>query len=129
MPGALSAAFSKLATPITGQINPVAGTSVSAVIGAGKFANGAVTGAFSYVFNYLSHSPAAKGYLDQLRAGSPLAAQMLDALAADKSVTYRFDIERLPESAGGGTVRTGTGKVPVKVLDIVPLKSPPPTGS
>lgn len=60
--GALSAAFSKLATAITGQINPVAGTVVSAVIGGtaaelggGKFANGAVTGAFGYLFNQLAH--------------------------------------------------------------------------
>lgn len=64
-PGALSAVFSKLATPITGQINAVAGTVVSAVIGGtaaelggGKFANGAVTGAFGYLFNCLSHPDA-----------------------------------------------------------------------
>jgi hypothetical protein len=57
-PSALSAAFSKLATPLTGQMNAVVGTFASAIIGGtaaklggGKFANGAMTGAFSYVFN------------------------------------------------------------------------------
>jgi len=62
-PGALSAAFSKAATPWTGQIrDPLAGTMVSAVIGGtaselggGKFANGASTAAFGYLFNWLAH--------------------------------------------------------------------------
>jgi RHS repeat-associated protein len=68
-PGALSAAFSKLVTPVTGPLatgadggkdlsGVVVGTVVSAVVGGtaaelggGKFANGAVTGAFGYLFN------------------------------------------------------------------------------
>ena len=57
-PGALSAAFSKLATPLTGGLNPAVGVVASAVIGGtasalggGKFANGAQTAAFSYLFN------------------------------------------------------------------------------
>jgi hypothetical protein len=57
-PSALSSAFSKLATPFTGGLHPIPGAFVSAIIGGtaselggGKFANGAMTGAFSYLFN------------------------------------------------------------------------------
>lgn len=67
-PGALSAAFSKIATPYTGQIkDPYLGTLVSAVVGGtgsvlggGKFANGAKSGAFSYIFNHLAPKPNGK---------------------------------------------------------------------
>ena len=74
--GALSAAFSKAATFLPGMegINAAAergditariqGTVISAVVGGtasvlggGKFANGAQTGAFSYLFNQLGSSP------------------------------------------------------------------------
>lgn len=73
-PGALSAAFSKLATPVTGPLavdadggknlsGVIVGTVVSAVVGGtaaelggGKFANGAVTGAFGYLFNQVATS-------------------------------------------------------------------------
>ncbi|MBC3873841.1 RHS repeat domain-containing protein [Undibacterium flavidum] len=64
-PGALSAAFSKAMTPVTGPMtdsNPVGGVIISAiaggtgsVLGGGKFANGAQTGAFSYLLNCLAH--------------------------------------------------------------------------
>jgi RHS repeat-associated protein len=114
-PGALSAAFSKAMTPVTGPLgrsDPIAGALASAIVGGtaaelggGKFANGAVTGAFGYIFNRLAHSSTAKAYVEQLRATSPLAADMFDALAADKSTMYYFDAGPLPESSGGGTVR------------------------
>jgi hypothetical protein len=111
--GAAAAAFGKIATGLSEGLNSipaqfavttVVGGTVS-VIGGGKFANGAAQAGFGYLFNHLAHSSGAKGYLDQLRASSPLAAQMLDALAADKSTTYYFDVGPLPESDGGGTVR------------------------
>ncbi len=63
-PGALSAAFSKMVTPITGPIGKndmVSGTVISAVVGGtasvlggGKFSNGAVTASFSYIYNQCS---------------------------------------------------------------------------
>ena len=61
-PGALSAAFSHMALPITKGLDPFSGTVVSAVIGGtaselggGKFANGARTAAMGYLFNYCAH--------------------------------------------------------------------------
>jgi RHS repeat-associated protein len=63
-PGALSAAVSKGlgVGDVTKSMNFVAGAAVSAVaggtvsvLGGGKFANGAQTGAFSYLFNFLAH--------------------------------------------------------------------------
>ncbi len=61
-PGAMSAAFSKAAVPMTGKMDPVLGTAISAVIGGtasvlggGKFANGAVTAAYGYLFNQVAH--------------------------------------------------------------------------
>jgi hypothetical protein len=64
-PGALSAAASKalVVTGVTDTKDIVSGTIVSAVtggtvsvLGGGKFANGAQTGAFSYLFNYCAHA-------------------------------------------------------------------------
>jgi len=61
-PGALSAAFSELATVNGWQASGYGGVITSAVIGGtasvlggGKFANGARTSAFGYLFNYISH--------------------------------------------------------------------------
>ena len=63
--GALSAAFSKAFAPATNELSngdPLIGAGISAaiggagsVLGGGKFANGAATGAFSYLFNCWSH--------------------------------------------------------------------------
>lgn len=67
-PGALSAAFSKAVTPLTGPMgesgqfsDQAQGALVSAavggtasVLGGGKFSNGAMTGAYSYLFNALA---------------------------------------------------------------------------
>jgi hypothetical protein len=60
--GALSAGFSAAATPFVSSFGVVGGTVASAVIGGtasvmggGKFANGAQTGAFGYLFNYCAH--------------------------------------------------------------------------
>lgn len=61
--GALSAAFSKAALPMTaglkdGVARTLAHTVIggtASVLGGGKFANGAQTGAFSYLFNHCSH--------------------------------------------------------------------------
>lgn len=112
--GALAGGFSAAATnfapnfaqdKIYGGVYAAVTGGIGSVLGGGKFANGAVTGTWGYLFNYLRHSPGAKGYLDELRASSPSAAQMLDALEADKSTTYYFDVGPLPESTGGGTVR------------------------
>jgi RHS repeat-associated protein len=57
-PGALSGAFSKLASPLLKGLDKPQGVLVSAIIGGtasalggGKFVNGAETGAFSYLFN------------------------------------------------------------------------------
>jgi RHS repeat-associated protein len=57
-PGALSGAFSKLASPLLKGLDKPEGVLLSAIIGGtasalggGKFANGAETGAFSYLFN------------------------------------------------------------------------------
>lgn len=61
--GAISAAFSKAALPISaglgdglerGIAHAIIGGTAS-VLGGGKFANGATTGAFSYLFNQLQH--------------------------------------------------------------------------
>lgn len=69
-PGALSAAFSKAALPVTAQFGDgfgrvlahsvVGGT--ASVLGGGKFANGAQTGAFSYLFNHLSPKNSLESY-------------------------------------------------------------------
>lgn len=60
-PGFLSAAFSQAALPFKGN-DPIGGTISSAVIGGtasvlggGKFANGAQTASFGYLFNYCMH--------------------------------------------------------------------------
>jgi RHS repeat-associated protein len=63
-PGALSAAFSKAVLPVTGPMangDAAGGALVSAVVGGtasvlggGRFANGAKTAAFGYLFNYCS---------------------------------------------------------------------------
>jgi RHS repeat-associated protein len=60
--GAMSAGFAELATPFVGgglelrvtQIAIIGGT--ASVLGGGKFANGAVTAAFGYLFNELQHT-------------------------------------------------------------------------
>jgi hypothetical protein len=68
-PGALSAAFSKAATAVTASYldsknlgDVTIGVTIHAVVGGtaaelggGKFANGAQTGAFSYLFNHCAH--------------------------------------------------------------------------
>jgi RHS repeat-associated protein len=61
--GFLSASFSKVATTWTGGLDGVTGTIVHAVVGGtgsvlggGKFGNGAMTGAFSYLFNDHAHA-------------------------------------------------------------------------
>lgn len=61
-PGALSAAFSQAALPLKSGLDPYSGTFVSAaiggtasVLGGGKFANGARTAAYGYLFNCLGH--------------------------------------------------------------------------
>ncbi|MDD4928798.1 MAG: hypothetical protein PHP85_05920 [Gallionella sp.] len=74
----------------------------ASVIGGGKFANGAMTGAYGYLFNKLAHSQAAGSYVERLRAGSAQARTMLDAMAADPNTTYYIDVGSVPESAGGG---------------------------
>ena len=59
-PGALSAAFSKAALPLTAGVPDGLGRGFAhaiiggtgSVLGGGKFANGAQTGAFSYLFNF-----------------------------------------------------------------------------
>lgn len=61
--GALSAAFSKIAVvngwsggdKLSGTITSAVVGGTGSVLGGGKFANGAVTGAFGYLFNYLAH--------------------------------------------------------------------------
>jgi len=67
-PGALSAAFSKGALPLTADLSSgveralaqavIGGT--GSALGGGKFANGAITGAFSYLFNDCLHSTDSK---------------------------------------------------------------------
>ncbi|MDD5330561.1 MAG: hypothetical protein PHX38_11175, partial [Sulfuricella sp.] len=113
--GALAAGFGKFATQnmpsvfkgSTGYelayVTVVGGT--ASVLGGGKFENGATTAAFGYLFNYLSHSRAAGPYVEQLRAGSAQAREMLDAMAADPNTNYYIDVGPVPESAGGGTTR------------------------
>jgi hypothetical protein len=60
--GALSAGFSDAASPFVSSNNAAIGTMETALIGGtasviagGKFANGAQTAAFGYMFNYLAH--------------------------------------------------------------------------
>lgn len=62
-PGALSAAFSQFSLPLKSGLDPYSGTFVSAaiggtgsVLGGGKFANGARTAAYGYLFNYCMHN-------------------------------------------------------------------------
>lgn len=66
-----------------------------------EFASGIV----GYLFNDLSHSRAAGPYVEQLRAGSGQAREILDAMAADPNANYYIDVGPVPESAGGGTTR------------------------
>ncbi len=60
--GALAGGFSAAAAPLASDLGVVGGAIASTVIGGtasvlggGKFANGAATGAFGYLFNYCSH--------------------------------------------------------------------------
>jgi RHS repeat-associated protein len=76
--GALSGAFSKATAPLI-QKDIVVGTVVSAIVGGtgselgkGKFANGAVTGSFSYLFNEITTAVEHfKGLSDDPELGSP----------------------------------------------------------
>jgi RHS repeat-associated protein len=66
-PGALSAAFSQATLPLKSGLDTVSGSLVSAaiggtasVLGGGKFANGAYTASFGYLFNCSLHPGACK---------------------------------------------------------------------
>jgi RHS repeat-associated protein len=71
-PGALSAAFGKIATgaieglkldwPVEGALAAIAGGTAS-VLGGGKFVNGALTAGFGYLFNHAAHAVATAGAL------------------------------------------------------------------
>jgi RHS repeat-associated protein len=74
----------------------------ASVLGGGKFASGAQSGAFGYVMNRLAHNKEAEAYIRELRARSPAAAAMLEAMAKDKNVLYRIDIGPVPAQMGGG---------------------------
>jgi RHS repeat-associated protein len=70
--GALSAGFAEIAGPAIPGKGLAFGTAKSAVLGGvgsvlggGKFANGAVTGAFGYLFNYCSHDGVCTTNLEQ----------------------------------------------------------------
>ena len=74
------------------------------MIGGGKFENGALTGAFQYLFNALATSRAAAQSVARLRAGSEQARTMLDALQADKNATYYIDVGSAENNGGAFTV-------------------------
>jgi hypothetical protein len=124
-PGALSAAFSKAATAVTASYldsknlgDVTIGVAIHAVVGGtaaelggGKFANGAQTGAFSYLFNEIgtlsqrgyASSSAARGasILYGAAEGSALYDRTVFVLDADGLVvaTYRGSIDFDPGRA------------------------------
>lgn len=83
--GALAGGFSAAATnfgPELARTNDAFGIAYSAVtggigsvIGGGKFANGAVTGAFGYLFNHLLHKAAVRDLYRSARGHHPFAKQ------------------------------------------------------
>jgi len=97
-PGALSAAFSKAATPWTvplGEDNLIAGTIVSSVVGGtasvlggGKFANGAQTAAFSYLFNAKSHPAATHNEVVDWAAGRMQEMMPTDLVATHRQIVF-----------------------------------------
>ena len=110
--GAMQAGFTKFASanlPDYGDFGnlvkyAVIGGTASA-IGGDKFANGAMTGAWQYLFNELTTSRAAAPHVARLRAGSAQARGMLDAMAADPDTHYYLDVGSVPDSAGGGMTK------------------------
>ncbi|WP_300754620.1 RHS repeat-associated core domain-containing protein [Janthinobacterium sp.] len=76
-PGALSAAFSKIATPFTETLSDASGAIASAIIGGtaselggGKFSNGALSAALGYLFNAVVHKQeTAKGTAYTMSSG------------------------------------------------------------
>jgi hypothetical protein len=59
--------FTKAADPVEGTIKSAIAGGIGSVLGGGKFANGAQTGAFSYLYNELMHQTSAyqRGYSDR----------------------------------------------------------------
>jgi len=111
--GFWGAGIAQAISPMYKGMDPVAQGIVRATVGGtmsrlsgGKFANGAVASAYGYLFNELSHTRAAKLYIERLRAGSPLAREILDAMATDPNTKYHIDVGSLPDSTGGGLTRT-----------------------
>jgi hypothetical protein len=119
--GALSAGFSKLAL-VNGWVgsNSLSGTITSAIVGGtasvlggGKFANGAQTGAFSYIFNQLAHSEKA--------AEERLKAALAQLAPADipPGVDMKANIERSQSMSSAeffNAVKTG-GEWDYKSID------------
>jgi len=109
--GALAGGFSAASTnfgPGLAQTNEAFGTAYSAVtggigsvIGGGKFANGAVTGAFGYLFNHMLHKGGVADLFRGARGHHPFAQQWAneyrnfiseDALAVLSGVTIGPDV-------------------------------------
>lgn len=85
---------------------------LAAAAGGGRFGDGFIQGAAGYAFNFLRHAVEATSYIEQLRKGSPLAAEILDAMAADKSTTYYISVGRVPYTCGGGCTEVVAGPQP-----------------
>lgn len=85
---------------------------LAARAGGGDFTQGAITATIAYLFNDLMHTDEASPYVNKLRAGSPLAAEILDAMAADPTTKYHISVGPLAEIFGGGSTELVPGAQP-----------------
>jgi RHS repeat-associated protein len=126
--GALSAGFAEIAGPAIPGEGLAFGTAKSAilggagsVLGGGKFANGAVTGAFGYLFNRLLHSERMGPVISELESASPTAANILSSMRASPDTFYITD-GPVPSDHGGGVTevsrRAGGGLMTVMTVNL-----------
>lgn len=94
---AISAVAGKLGTVVSDG-NPVAAIvagGTASVVSGGKFANGAVTAAFGYLFNHLGHSGAqqVEEYREANGISRPLGAYLPGTQAGDSAAQYWADMQ------------------------------------
>ena len=91
---------------------------IGAELGGGKFANGAVTGAFGYIFNKLLHkSNVEKQAVDALRKSS-MAGDVLNQLdQSAKDYLVEFDDKFVGQNGSPGQFDPGTRGTPGSGLD------------
>lgn len=128
-PGFISAAFSKAVSPVTGPMgrsDPTGGLITSmivggtgSVLGGGKFANGATTAAFGYIFNCLGHKESCTILFGQYGAVAGAGLGVIASGACDVAtdgvcVPANPEIVAQATSAGlvaGAAVGTAIGKI------------------